>query len=440
MAGYYPPNQGQQPGYNRLPPPPPQGHSPYPPQSQYPPQQQGQLPYGQAPMHNQHYPPQQGYPPFQQGGYGAPPQQYPSQQGYPPQGYPPQQQAPPYGAPAQGQYPPQQGYGAPPAGPLTPATPGYLPNVVPPTDMQQPAAQLRDSMKGFGTKEKLLIQTLVQVPDAPHMEKLRRTYDERFRRSLLKDIESETSGWFEAGLMALARGPLQQDAYQVNRAIKGLGTKESLLDDVCLGRSNADMHAIKQCYTQIYGRDMVKEIKDDLSLKTEKMYEYVLAARRAEESAPCIPHEIEQQVDRLQQATEGTKMGTNHDVVLQTMCFASDGQIRAISQRYHQKWNKSLDSVFKKEFTGHMQSALLLMLNRAVDRVKCDADGLEDSMKGMGTKDELLVNRLVRVHWNREHLRQVNVAYKQFYKKNLVDRVKSETSGDYKALVTALCQ
>jgi annexin A7/11 len=306
--------------------------------------------------------------------------------------------------------------------------------------MNGPATQVRDAMKGFGTNEKLLIQVLTQVPDPQHMEKLRRTYDDRFRRSVIKDIESETSGWFEAGLLALVRGPLQQDAYLVDRAVRGIGTKESLLDDVCLGRSNADLNAIKMCYKQIYGRDMVKEIKEDLSMKTELLYTYVLAARRAEESAPCLPHEIEAQVDKMQQATEGTKLGANHDPVLQIMAYSSDGQIRAINQRYSQKFGKSLEAVFKKEFSGHMHDALQLMLSRAVDRVKSDADGLEASMKGIGTKDELLVNRLVRCHWNREHLRQVNVAYKRFYNKTLTDRVRSETSGDYKALVTALSQ
>jgi annexin A7/11 len=305
--------------------------------------------------------------------------------------------------------------------------------------MNGPASQVRDAMKGFGTNEKLLIQVLTQVPDPQHMEKLRRTYDDRFKRSILKDIEKETSGWFEAGLMALVRGPLQQDAYCVDKAIRGAGTKETLLDEVCLGRSNADMNAIKMCYQQIYGRDMVKEIKDDLSMKTELLYSYVLSARRAEESAPCIPHEIEAQVDKMQQATEGTKLGANHDPVLQIMAFSSDGQIRAINQRYTQKFGKPLEVVFKKEFSGHMHDSLQLMLARAVDRVKSDVDGLEASMKGIGTKDELLVNRLVRIHWNRDHLRQVNAAYKHFYHKQLVDRVRSETSGDYKALVTALC-
>jgi len=311
--------------------------------------------------------------------------------------------------------------------------------VLPPTDMNHPASQLRDAMKGFGTNEKLLIQILSQIPDPQHMEKLRRTYDDRFRRSLLKDLEKETSGWFEAGLLALARGPLQQDAYLVDKAVRGLGTKESLLDDVCLGRSNADLNAIKACYQQMFGRDMVKEIRDDLSMKTESLYVHVLSARRREESVPCIPQEIDKEVDKIQHAVNGPG-GTIQDDVCQVLAFNSDGQLRAINARYQEKYRKPLEEVLRTKFTGHMQSALLLMLARAVDCVKADADGLEQSMKGMGTKDELLVNRLVRCHWNREHLRQVNVAYRRFYNKALIDRVRGETSGDYRNLMMAICQ
>jgi annexin A7/11 len=139
--------------------------------------------------------------------------------------------------------------------------------------MNGPAADLRDAMKGFGTNEKKLIHTLATVPDPQHMEKLRRTYDDRFRRSLIKDIESETSSWFEKSLCAVARGPLLQDAYAVETSVRGAGTKEALLDDVCLGRSNADINAIKHAYQQMFGKSMVKEIKDDLSMKTEKLYE-----------------------------------------------------------------------------------------------------------------------------------------------------------------------
>jgi annexin A7/11 len=305
-----------------------------------------------------------------------------------------------------------------------------------------PAADLRDAMKGFGTNEKKLIATLAAVPDAPHMDKIRRTYDDRFRRSLIKDLESETSGDFEVALCAVARGPLIQDTWAVNKAVAGLGTNEELLDDVLVGRSNADMNAIKNKYRQIYGKDMVKELLDDLSGDTKTMYSYILAAQRAEESAPCIPHEIDQKVDRIQEATKGRTVGTNEEVVCQVLAYSSDGQIRAIAHRYNDKYKTTLEKVISSQtsINKHMKHALLLMIARAVDRVKSDANDLEAAMKGAGTKELLLTTRVVRIHWNREHLRQVKVAFQQFhYKGGLVKRIEGETRGDYERILVALC-
>jgi len=329
--------------------------------------------------------------------------------------------------------------GAPYGGPALPPSPGYDPQQLPMTDMNAQAADLRDAMKGFGTNEAKLIQVFASVVDAPHMLKLRHTYDDRFRRSLIKDLEKETSGYFRDGLVALARGPLLQDAHLVELSIRGMGTKEAILNDVLLGRTNADMRAIKNCYTQAFGKDMAREVKEDLSLKTERLFEYVLDARRAEESAPVLPHDVERDVDRLQQATEGTKFGANQDVVCQIFAFSSNGMLRAIDLRYKAKYRKSLDDVLRKEFSGHMREALRLMLARAVDPIKSDADQIEESMKGMGTKDQLLVTRMVRAHWNRAHMHQVGIAYKKFHGKDLPARIKGETSGDYRNLMVALC-
>jgi len=295
-------------------------------------------------------------------------------------------------------------------------------------------------MKGFGTDEKKLIQALAAVPDAPHMLKLRHTYDDRFRRSLISDIDGETSGHFRFGLLALARGPLLEDAFLVDYSIRGAGTKEAMLNDVVLGRSNADINAIKACYSNVYRKDMAKEIRDDLSMKTERLFDYVLAAQRTEETAPVLPQDVEAAVDRLQLATEGTKFGANQDSVCQFMAHASNGMIRAVNLRYQAKYRKTLDELFARNFSGHMRDALRLMAARAVDPIKADADQLEEAMKGLGTKDELLVTRLVRAHWNREHFRQVKIAYQKFHKRELATRIAGESSGDYKRLMLALCQ
>lgn len=303
--------------------------------------------------------------------------------------------------------------------------------------MTREAEALRGAMKGFGTNEAALIQVLSR-PDPLQMATLHHTFDQRFRRDLLKDIEKETSGYFREGLMALVRGPLEEDVYLLNKAIAGLGTKESMLNDVLLGRSNADIHAIKAAYQHHYRRSLESDVRNDLSLKTERLFTIVLAASRAEESAPVYPQQVDQDVAELHRATEGTKMGTDQMTVCSILSQRSDGQIRAVAHAYQQRYHRELSQVLAKEFSGHMKDALLRMLGCGEDRAKADAQNLEDAMRGAGTKDQLLVARVVRAHWNRQHLQQVKGAYRHFFKRELSQRVRGETSGDYQRLMVAL--
>lgn len=206
------------------------------------------------------------------------------------------------------------------------------------------------------------------------------------------------------------------------------------MNDVLLSRSNADLNAIKQQYHKMFGHSLESDVKGDLSMKTERLFDMVMSARRNEESAPVIPQQIDADVQELYRATEG-KAGADQISVSQIMSSRSDPQIRAISQAYKQKYHRSLDEVLRKEFSGHMEDAFLYMLHHAEDPAKLDADMLEDSMKGAGTKDEALVRRIIAVHWDPERLKQCKAAYKHFYKRDLAQRIQGETRGDYEKLM-----
>jgi annexin A7/11 len=41
------------------------------------------------------------------------------------------------------------------------------------------------------------------------------------------------------------------------------------------------------------------------------------------------------------------------------------------------------------------------------------------------------------VHWNRDRLQQCKGAYNHYYKQDLAQRIKKETSGDYEKLMVA---
>lgn len=389
---------------------PPQGQPPY---GGYPPQGQQGYGYPQGPPH--------------QGGYGPPPHQQ-QHFGGPPQGNwgppPPQQFGGGYGGPP----PPHQQqfnqYGPPPAQPSL----GYAIGAQAQGDASRDADALRAAMKGFGTDEATLIRILSK-PDPLQINLLRNTYNQRLRRDLEKDIRSETSKYFQEGLVSLVRGPLMSDVHNVRDAIKGLGTKESVLNDVLLGRSNADMRAIKQAYHQTFNHTLEADVKGDLSLKTERLFDMVMAATRNEESAPVIPQELEHDCSELHRAMDA-RVGTDQVTVCSILSRRSDGQIRALTHHWQQKYHSSLEKVIESEFSGHMKDALLLMVRRASDRIMSDAVQLEEAMAGPGTKDVLLVQRVVRAHWDRAHLDQVKRAYAHRFKRDLIQRVKGEIHFD----------
>ncbi|GAB0136063.1 hypothetical protein EsDP_00004380 [Epichloe bromicola] len=437
---------GQQQPYGQpQPPPPPQpGYGQYPPQ----PQHGGQYPPPPHNLHGQYPPPQQGgyyQQPPPQGHYPpAPAHQQPYGQPPPPQHYgAPQPPPSPYGhhspAPPPGQYgapygaPPPQQYGPPV--PPTPPTLGYGAPQIIQWDANPDAQALRGAMKGFGTDEKALIRILSNK-DPLQIDMIRTTFDRTFKRNLIRDLKDETSGWFEKGLVQLAYGPMLADVHNLYSAMSGPGTKEVVLNDILLGRSNADIRAIKGAYYQTFHKSLEETVKGDLSMKTERHFLMVLAANRAEDAAPVVPQQVDDDVMQIYKATEG-KMGTDELLVCHILSSRNDNQIRAISHTYKQKFNRDLEKVIKSEFSGHMQDALLFQLRHAVDKYMHAAELLENSMAGMGTKDHLLVARVVRFHWDHTMLSNVKAAYQQRFGRSLAARIKGETSGDYERLMLA---
>jgi annexin A7/11 len=84
-----------------------------------------------------------------------------------------------------------------------------------------------------------------------------------------------------------------------------------------------------------------------------------------------------------------------------------------------------------------MEDALLFQLRHATDKYMHAAKLLEDSMAGMGTKDHLLIARVIRFHWDRTTLANIKGAYQQRYGRSLGSRIKGETSGDYRRTMLA---
>jgi len=326
----------------------------------------------------------------------------------------------------------------PPYGAPSPPSLGYVPGQTAPGDFRPQADALRKAMKGFGTDEKALINVLSRL-DPLQMAAVRATYSQHIGRDLYKDVKSECGGYLRDGLLAVIEGPLMHDTVCAHEAIQGIGTKEWLLNDVLLGRSNADLNAIKAAYERTYHRPLIKDVEGDLSFKTAELFAAVLRAQRHDEFVPPNPHAIENEARTLHDSTSA-RMVNNVTEVCAIFSRSSDNELRAIDQAFHARYHADLEKHIVKEFAGHMEDALLHMLRTAKDPAMRDAILLEECMAGMGTKDDRLVVRVVRVHWDRNHKEQVKRAYRLKYGKDLIERVRGETSGDYQRLMVALLE
>lgn len=62
-------------------------------------------------------------------------------------------------------------------------------------------------------------------------------YQARHGKSLIDVIKKETSGYYEDVLVSCLLGPPEHDVELLHRACAGAGTKESLLTEIIIGRS-----------------------------------------------------------------------------------------------------------------------------------------------------------------------------------------------------------
>ncbi|XP_063051843.1 annexin A1a isoform X2 [Engraulis encrasicolus] len=96
---------------------------------------------------------------------------------------------------------------------------------------------------------------------------------------------------------------------------------------------------------------------------------------------------------------------------------------------------KPLETALKAALKGELEDVVLALLRTPA---QYDAQQLKLAMKGLGTDEDTLVEILAS-RTNAE-IRDIKVAYQQEFKKELEDDIKSDTGGDFRKALLALCK
>ncbi len=298
---------------------------------------------------------------------------------------------------------------------------------------EKDANDLYNAMKGLGTDEDKIIKIIANKTNQQRQQ-IMSYFKTAFGKDLKQELKDELSGKFEKASLALFETPVNYDAKELNRAIKGAGTNEDTLIEIIGTRAPKILKEIKAAYLSLYGRSLEEDIKDETSGDFQNLLISLLQCNRSEVIIPNNDQCMKDAKD-LYNAGEGT-WGTDESVFNKLFSSRSPNELGVIARLYHQLCGKTLLESIDNEFSGDLQKLLKTIIQAMVNAPAYYASRINEAMKGLGTNDEVLIRILV----SRDEIDmpEIKNAYRSMYGRDMIEDIKDDTSGDYKNLLVEL--
>lgn len=125
----------------------------------------------------------------------------------------------------------------------------------------------------LGTDEETFNKVFA-LSSPPELFSINNFYTELTSKSLEDAVKKEFSGSMKAALKAILESIISPSIYyakRVKKAVKGLGTKDKMLIRNICSREGINMKEIRESYKQLFGKEMVDDIKGDTSGDYQKI-------------------------------------------------------------------------------------------------------------------------------------------------------------------------
>lgn len=298
---------------------------------------------------------------------------------------------------------------------------------------EQDAEVLRGAMKGLGTDEDAITNILAYRSN-PQRQEIRKAFKTMFGKDLIEELKSELSGHYLDACKGLLMAPVEFDAYQLRKAIKGLGTDEDVLIEILCTRSNAQIKEIIKTYKTLFNKDLEKDIIGDTSGHLKRLLVSLVQASRSD-SKEVDRNKAKQDAKALLDAGEG-KWGTDESRFNVILASRSYPQLRATFDEYEKISKKKMEEALKSEMSGDLLRGMLTIVRCVRNKAAHFAYQLQKTMKGMGTDDDTLVR--VVVSRCEIDMVQIKEEFQKMTGQTLEQYIADDISGDYRNVILAL--
>ncbi|NXA17584.1 ANXA6 protein, partial [Ibidorhyncha struthersii] len=222
-----------------------------------------------------------------------------------------------------------------------------------------------------------------------------------------------------------------QDAEALYNAMKGFGSDKEAILDLITSRSNKQRVEICQAYKSLYGKDLIADLKYELTGKFERL---IVSLMRP----PAYSDAKE-----IKDAIAG--IGTDEKCLIEILASRTNQEIHDLVAAYKDAYERDLESDVVGDTSGHFKKMLVVLLQGtreeddvvSEDLVEQDAkDLLEAGELKWGTDEAQFIYILGRR--SKQHLRLVFDEYLKISGKPIERSIRGELSGDFEKLMLAV--
>ncbi len=297
--------------------------------------------------------------------------------------------------------------------------------------MSDEVSQLEENLKKMDKAD--LITFTLNHTNAQRVQ-IREEYQKKTSRDLLQDIEKNTSSDFRTTLLALYKDPVEYDADTLYTAMKGIGSDKDAITEVICFRTFDRLNKVKEKFKEKYGKELVPELKSETSSSYQKVVMAMLEKERSKNKSPDL-ETCKKIAEELYKNGE-EKLGSEDDVFINYFTSLSGEELALVGKEYHKTYKKNLVEVIESEFSGDLKSIFIAILYSLISPSEYFARKIFKAVDGAGTAD----NKLIRSIVSRADIdmKMIKRYFKQIFKKDIIERVKDDTSGDYFKLLEGL--
>ncbi|XP_053257356.1 annexin A4 isoform X1 [Podarcis raffonei] len=222
-----------------------------------------------------------------------------------------------------------------------------------------------------------------------------------------------------------------EDAQKLRKAMKGLGTDEDAIIDILVNRNLAQRQEIKIAYKSTIGRDLIDDLKSELSGNFERVIIGLMT--------PITLYDVQE----LKRAVKGA--GTDEGCLIEILASRTNPEIRRINETYKHQYGVSLEEDIVSDTSSMLRRVLVSLSTGNRDESSYVDEGLavqdaqclyEAGENRWGTDEAQFMSILCSR--SRNHLLRVFDDYRKIANKDITESIKSEMSGDLEDALLAI--